>query len=46
MWRTIMTAGGILSALIAIYVLTRVHRFSFIKALDRRFRGLGWLVSR
>ncbi len=45
MWRTIMTAGGILSALIAIYVLTRVHRFSFIKALDRRFRGLGWLVS-
>ena len=45
MWRTIMTAGGILSAVIALYLVTRIHRFSFIRALDRRFRGLGWLIS-
>lgn len=44
-WLFIMLALGLLALAALAYLLTRFHRFSFIKALEQKSRLLSWLAA-
>ena len=43
MWNLILAAGGVLTLALVVYMVTRVHRISFIKGLKSRL--LSWVVA-
>ncbi|MBQ5391064.1 MAG: hypothetical protein IIU44_01700, partial [Spirochaetales bacterium] len=45
MWALIVGVASVIAALLVLYLVTRIHRFSFIKRLSGRSRSLSWLVS-
>jgi len=45
MWVIIMLVLGLTALASFVYLLTRFHSFSFIKALDEKSRALAWLAA-
>ena len=45
MWIVIMVVLALIGLLALFYLVTRFHRFSFIKALESRSRLLSWLAA-
>lgn len=45
MWAFIFLAFSVLSIVGVVYLVTRVHRFSFVRKLGEAHRVLAWLVS-
>ena len=45
MWVIIMLVLGLTALASFVYLLTRFHSFSFIRALDEKSRVLAWLVA-
>ena len=45
MWALIVGVASVIAALLVLYLVTRIHRFSFMKRLSGRSRSLSWLVS-
>lgn len=45
MWVIIMLVLGLTALASFVYLLTRFHSFSFIKALDEKSRALAWLTA-
>lgn len=45
MWNLILISVGIVSVLAVVYVLFRIHRFSFIRRLSQSHKFLAWVVS-
>ncbi|MBP5163313.1 MAG: metallophosphoesterase, partial [Spirochaetales bacterium] len=44
MWGLIVGAGLVIGILLVLYLVTRIHRFSFVRRLSERSRFLSWLV--
>ena len=40
MWALIVGVASVIAALLVLYLVTRIHRFSFIKRLSGRSRSL------
>ncbi|MBQ3830069.1 MAG: metallophosphoesterase [Spirochaetales bacterium] len=45
MWGLIVGTGLAIGVLLVLYLVTRIHRFSFVRRLSERSRFLSWLVS-
>ena len=45
MWALIVGVASVIAALLVLYLVTRIHRFSFVRRLSERSRSLSWLVS-
>ena len=45
MWNLIVGTGVVIGILLVLYLITRIHRFSFIRRLAGKNRLLSWIVS-